>query len=74
MLTRKATQNKEKLVQQFKTWPEIKGKISFELGRKTQNLKNIPTSNRPNTSYTPHRTAHVTAKMRYGVVIVLAKL
>ena len=38
------TKSKEKLDQQFKTWPKIKGKLSFGWVGKAQNLKNMLTS------------------------------
>ena len=65
----KPTQNKEKLVQEFKTLPKTKRKISFELGKKSPKFEKCTSFK----LHLIHRTAHVTTKMRCGAVMILAK-
>ena len=50
-----------------------KGKISFGLGKKSPKFE-IYTNFKPFKPHFIHRIAHVTAKMKCGAVIVLAKL
>ena len=70
MLTKKATPKK---TQQFKTWPKTKGKISFGLGRKNIKFEKY-TNFKPFKLHLIHSTAHVTAKMKCGEIMILAKL
>ena len=51
----------------FKTWPKIKGEISFSLGRKSPKFEKYADF-KPFKPHLIYCTAHVAAKMRYGVV------
>ena len=74
MLTRKANpKKKKKLAQWFKTWPKTKGKICFGLGRKNIKFEKY-TNFKPFKLHLIHSTAHVTAKMKCGEIMILAKL
>ena len=64
MLIKKASpKKKKKLSKQFKTWIKIKGKISFELGRKNPKFE-IYTNFKSFKPHLIHRIVYVTAKMR----------
>ena len=67
----KLTQNKEKLTQQFKTWPKKKEKkINFSLGRKSPKVKKYIGFER----HLIYHTANVTARMRCDAVMIFTKL
>ena len=73
MLIRKVSpkkKKKKKITKYFKTWPKTKAKISFGFARKNPNFEKY-------IDFKPlfiHHIAHVTAKMRCGAVMILAKL
>ena len=64
----KLAQNKEKLVQLFKTWTKIKRKISFGLSRKSPKFEKY-TNFKWFKLHLIHCTTYLTAKMRCSAVM-----